>query len=231
MRIDIPMGLTCKAGPDVLKLLETLGPNAKDKLSDKAENQEIKEILRSAMEENLQKRTALVTNNDSINPTDSTNNPKNTKTKAKGKNKKRKIKKDSPEDFVFPKKTARPVSSSVSEPVTTANSFSDLEPEKEQAQVVVDDNTTEIPKPKPPSPIHLMIKKNIRDQLKIIYQTFPNLQNKSSGKFIKLLANDDIEYHELTQLLEADKDFEFYVIKPKINKPIKIVIKGLPIFT
>ncbi|GFX34258.1 uncharacterized protein TNCV_3226081 [Trichonephila clavipes] len=76
-----------------------------------------------------------------------------------------------------------------------------------------------------------MIKENIRDQLRIIYQKYPKLNNKSSGKLIRLLANDDIEYHELTQMLEADKDFEFYVIEPKINKPIKIVIKGLPIFT
>ncbi|GFY61840.1 hypothetical protein TNIN_43501 [Trichonephila inaurata madagascariensis] len=41
--------------------------------------------------------------------------------------KKRKLKKDSVEDFVFPKKTARPVSPSISEPVATNNSFSDLE--------------------------------------------------------------------------------------------------------
>ncbi|GFY02877.1 transposable element Tcb2 transposase [Trichonephila clavipes] len=39
-------------------------------------------------------------NNDIINPTDSTNNPKNTKTKAKGKNIKTKNQKDSSEDFV-----------------------------------------------------------------------------------------------------------------------------------
>ncbi|GFV16960.1 uncharacterized protein TNCV_4962221 [Trichonephila clavipes] len=40
---------------------------------------------------------------------------------AKNKKKKRKIKKDSAEDFVFPKKTARPVSPLISEPVTVNN--------------------------------------------------------------------------------------------------------------
>ncbi|GFW20249.1 hypothetical protein TNCV_1855731 [Trichonephila clavipes] len=102
----------------------------------------MKVILRTALEETLQKEADLVSelrslppcptfncscnlkiantlslvneesstskaSEDSNNPTDSTNNSKNIKTKAKGKNKKRKIKKDSPEDFVFPKKNCQ----------------------------------------------------------------------------------------------------------------------------
>ncbi|GFT16733.1 nucleic-acid-binding protein from transposon X-element [Trichonephila clavipes] len=78
---------------------------------------------------------------------------------------------DSVEDFVFPKKTARPVS------------------------------------------------------------PLPNITNKSSGEFIKLITNDIEEYHALTNFLEKEKDFEFFSLKPKPIKPIKIVIKGLPIFT
>ncbi|GFU36991.1 PRE_C2HC domain-containing protein [Trichonephila clavipes] len=35
----------------------------------------------------------------------------------------------------------------------------------------------------------------------------------------------------LTHYLESDKDFEYFCIKPKLEKPIKVVIKGLPIFT
>ncbi|GFS87067.1 hypothetical protein TNCV_798081 [Trichonephila clavipes] len=61
-----------------------------DKLPDTAENQE---ILRTALKETLQKKANLnqvlereresKASNDSINPTDNTNNPKNIKTKAK----------------------------------------------------------------------------------------------------------------------------------------------------
>ncbi|GFT93817.1 transposable element Tcb1 transposase [Trichonephila clavipes] len=40
--------------------------------------------------------------------------------------KKRKIKEDSAEDFVFPEKTARPVSPSVSEPVATKTTVSQI---------------------------------------------------------------------------------------------------------
>ncbi|GFW01908.1 uncharacterized protein TNCV_3028791 [Trichonephila clavipes] len=80
---------------------------------------------------------------------------------AKNKNKKRKInKKDSVEDFVFPKKTARPVSPLPSEPVTVNNSFSDLESENDKDQVAPEENNeTAPPKPKPPPSIHLTIKK------------------------------------------------------------------------
>ncbi|GFT49137.1 hypothetical protein TNCV_3262391 [Trichonephila clavipes] len=96
-----------------------------DKLPDTAENQEMKEILRAALEETLRKKADLVkpsikkAKQDSNNSTDNTSTSKITKPKAKGKNKKRKIKKDSSEDFVCPKKTARPVS-----PLLTPNSQS-----------------------------------------------------------------------------------------------------------
>ncbi|GFV26451.1 uncharacterized protein TNCV_3361041 [Trichonephila clavipes] len=104
--------------------------------------------------------------------------------KKKKKKKKRKInKKDYVEDFVFPtKKTARPVSFLPSEPVTVNKSFSDLESKNDKDQVAPEENNETAPsKPKPPLPIHLKIKKNIRDQLKSIYQKFPDITNKSSG--------------------------------------------------
>ncbi|GFU17039.1 hypothetical protein TNCV_2479861 [Trichonephila clavipes] len=62
--------------------------------------------------------------------------------------KKRKLKKDSVEDFVFPKKTARPASSSISEPVAANNSFSDLEEDEEQV-VEEEAKIAEVPKSKP----------------------------------------------------------------------------------
>ncbi|GFU56052.1 uncharacterized protein TNCV_3405161 [Trichonephila clavipes] len=110
------------------------------------------------------------------------------------KKKKRKInKKDYVEDFVFPKKTARPVLPLPSEPVTVNKSFSDLESKNDKDQVAPEENNeTAPPKPKPPPPIHLKIKKNIRNQLKSIYQKFPGITNKSSVEFIKLIANDRV---------------------------------------
>ncbi|GFX18931.1 uncharacterized protein TNCV_322361 [Trichonephila clavipes] len=77
------------------------------------------------------------------------------------KNKKRKInKKDSVEDFVFPKKTARSVSPLPSEPVTVNNSFSDLESENDKDQVALEENNeTAPPKPKPLPQFFLKLRK------------------------------------------------------------------------
>ncbi|GFV07031.1 uncharacterized protein TNCV_2664101 [Trichonephila clavipes] len=186
---------------------------------DTDDNHEMKAILRASIDDTQRKK--------GYNAPTNANNAKN-----KNKNKKRKInKKDSVEDFAFPKKTARPVSPLPSEPVTVNNSFSDLESENDKDQVAPEENNeTAPPKSKPPPPIHLKMKKNLRDQLKSIYQKFPDITKKSSGEFIKLISND-IEYHALTNFLEQDKDFEFFSLKPKPIKPIKIVIKELPIFT
>ncbi|GFU07897.1 PRE_C2HC domain-containing protein [Trichonephila clavipes] len=117
------------------------------------------------------------------------------------------------------------------EPVATINSFSDLEYEEIKDQDKTDQvKTIEIPKPKPPNPIHLKIKDNFRTQLKLIYQNFTGITNKTSGEFVKLFTKDDDEHHNLRRFLQGNKDFEFFSVKPKTNKPIKVVIKGLPIF-
>ncbi|GFS56305.1 hypothetical protein TNIN_35191 [Trichonephila inaurata madagascariensis] len=75
--------------------------------------------------------------------TPSASTPPKNKKKIK---KRKKKKKGSVEDFVYPKNTARPVSPSVSDPVATNNSFSDLEEDK--GQVVVEEvKTAEVTKP------------------------------------------------------------------------------------
>ncbi|GFU84137.1 uncharacterized protein TNCV_4504361 [Trichonephila clavipes] len=154
----------------------------------------------------------------------------NSTPKNKKKFKKRKLKKGSVEDFVFPKKTARPASPSISEPVAITNSFSDLEEDKNQ-EIEEEAKIAVVPNPRPPQPIHLKIKENFRTQIKLIYQNFPEINSKNSGKFIKPFTKDVDEKHKLTNFLESDKDFEFFCVKPKSEKPIKVVIKGLPIFT
>ncbi|GFV33305.1 uncharacterized protein TNCV_1498261 [Trichonephila clavipes] len=157
----------------------------------------------------------------------------NTKNKKKKKRKQKKAKKkDSVEDFVFPKKTVRPASPSISEPIATANSFSDLVEDQNKVTEDKEAKIAVVPKPRAPQPIHLKIKENIfRSQIKSIFQKFPDTITKNSGKFVKLNTKDVDEKHKLTQFLESDKNFEFFCTKPKLNKPIKVVIKGLPIFT
>ncbi|GFX74045.1 uncharacterized protein TNCV_4475431 [Trichonephila clavipes] len=94
--------------------------------------------------------------------------------------KKRKIKKDSVEDFVFPTKTARPASPSNSEQIAIANNFSDLTVDQNQVIEEKEAKIADIPNPRPLQPIHLKITKNFRNQIKSIYQKFPETTNKTS---------------------------------------------------
>ncbi|GFV33963.1 uncharacterized protein TNCV_2613611 [Trichonephila clavipes] len=93
----------------------------------------------------------------------------NRKGNKKKLSKKRKNKgKESTEEFIFPKKTARPVSpTSTQDPIETSNNFSDLEQDVEHPLPTANQVTTEVVTPKItlPHPIMLKIKKNFREQI------------------------------------------------------------------
>ncbi|GFV84028.1 HTH_Tnp_Tc3_2 domain-containing protein [Trichonephila clavipes] len=166
------------------------------------------------------------------NVSESTLDKTNHNVKKKKQNKKRKNRtKESSEEFIFPKKTARPVSPiSTQDPIETKNNFSDLEQDVEHPlptnENVISETIT--PPTKPPYPVMLKIKDNFRDQMKLIINKFPNLRNRIVGDVVKMFSNDQEERRSLIQFLKTDIDFEFYVIDVKKDKPIKAVIKGLP---
>ncbi|GFT60693.1 uncharacterized protein TNCV_3584101 [Trichonephila clavipes] len=141
---------------------------------------------------------------------------------------KRKNTKNNSDDFVFPSKTARPTTpTKVLEPVEVQNSYDNYYYLVEDPEINVPE-TNDKPTPSPPQPIFLKIKDNYRDQLNKIMQKFPNVKSKSSGKHIKLNTDCYVEHKELIDFMDEDRDIEFYVIKPKESKPIKVVVKGLP---
>ncbi|GFU19749.1 nucleic-acid-binding protein from transposon X-element [Trichonephila clavipes] len=167
----------------------------------------------------------------SLPPPDIENKIKtNSKSKKKLSKKRKQKGKDSTEEFFFPKKTARPISPILTQdPIETNNSFSDLEQDVEHpppTEIV----TTEVVTPKitPPNPIMLKIKENFREQIKCISDNFPNLRNRIVNDVVKMFSNDHEEYRKLKHFLEANNDFEFYILKRQKEKPIKAVIKGLP---
>ncbi|GFX50339.1 uncharacterized protein TNCV_338741 [Trichonephila clavipes] len=156
----------------------------------------------------------------------------NSKSNKKKLSKKRKSKgKESTEEFIFPKKAARPVSpTSTQDPIETNNNFSDLEQDVENPLSTEKRVTTEVVTPKKtlPHPIMLKIKKNFREQIKCMSEKFPKIRNRITNDVVKMFTNDPEEYRTLIHFLVSDKEFEFYVINRKIVKPIKAVIKGLP---
>ncbi|GFS68365.1 hypothetical protein TNCV_3000491 [Trichonephila clavipes] len=138
---------------------------------------------------------------------------------------KKKNTKNNSDDFVFPSKSARPTTpTKVLEPVEVHNSYDNLDEDPE----INATETPDKPAPPPPQPIFLKIKDNYREQLNKIMQKFPNVKSKSSGKNIKLNTDCHFEHQEIIDFMDEDREFEFYVFKPKETKPIKVVVKGLP---
>ncbi|GFU90281.1 nucleic-acid-binding protein from transposon X-element [Trichonephila clavipes] len=63
--------------------------------------------------------------------------------------------------------------------------------------------------------------------MKTLNDIYPELRSKLTGKYIKLLTDTDEERRELLHKLD-ELEFQYFAIKPKAERPIKVVIKGLP---
>ncbi|GFT85447.1 hypothetical protein TNCV_497911 [Trichonephila clavipes] len=123
--------------------------------------------------------------------------------------------KESTEVFIFPKKTARPISpTSTQDTIETNNPYSDLEQDVEHPLSTDKQVITEVVTPKRtlPHPIMLKINDNFREQIKRISEKFPSLRNRITNDVVKMFTNDHEEYRSLIHFLESDKEFEFYII-------------------
>ncbi|GFT88079.1 hypothetical protein TNCV_3718631 [Trichonephila clavipes] len=115
----------------------------------------------------------------------------------------------------------------------TGNKFSNLKDQEIAAtsnDITVNDDsppTTNANKTYLPPPVMLKSSKHIRDHMKVITKAFPKIRSKLSGELIKLYTDNSIVYHKLLQLLDHEK-YQYHVITPKAERPIKVVVKGLP---
>ncbi|GFW56125.1 putative RNA-directed DNA polymerase from transposon X-element [Trichonephila clavipes] len=78
-----------------------------------------------------------------------------------------------------------------------------------------------------PPPIFLEISNEYREQMKTLNKKFPALRSKMTGEYLKLYTDTDEQYDNLQAFLEST-NFRFFSITPKKDRPIKVVIKGLP---
>ncbi|GFW96308.1 hypothetical protein TNCV_572791 [Trichonephila clavipes] len=119
---------------------------------------------------------------------------------------KRKSEKEDSEGFAFPKKTARPTTpTKVLEPLQTKNNFESLTPDPDPIIKMATENIAS--KPTAPHPITLKVSKNYREQIKIITETFPDLQIKTAGDYFKLYPNNIDQSRSLSHFLESDNQF------------------------
>ncbi|GFS63819.1 nucleic-acid-binding protein from transposon X-element [Trichonephila clavipes] len=84
-----------------------------------------------------------------------------------------------------------------------------------------------IQSPKLPPPIMLLITDDLRSHLKALTGKMPTLRIKTAGKYVKLYTDTQTQHDTLKQLLEVLK-YPFYTFTPKHERPIKVVLKGLP---
>ncbi|GFW26040.1 hypothetical protein TNCV_3317121 [Trichonephila clavipes] len=77
-----------------------------------------------------------------------------------------------------------------------------------------------------PPPLMLKITANYRVQVDI-KKFYPNLKLKTTGEYIKL-DSDTVEQNRIIAHTLENLNYQFYVIKLKNERSIKIVIKGLP---
>ncbi|GFT51096.1 hypothetical protein TNCV_4490681 [Trichonephila clavipes] len=78
-----------------------------------------------------------------------------------------------------------------------------------------------------PPPIMLFVEKNYKAQMAAITKAFPKIRSRLTGEFLKLYTDSAEERRMAVQHLKLLK-FQFYTIKSKEERPIKVVIKGLP---
>ncbi|GFV58589.1 nucleic-acid-binding protein from transposon X-element [Trichonephila clavipes] len=154
------------------------------------------------------------------------------------------LKRKDEEDFEFPplRKTARKTTLEDSDDIILDNQFT-LLPNviiKQQASSQVAPSTVNLKKPtvnanvKPtqgtnalPPPVMMKITTTYREQVDTIKKYFPHLRLKTTGDYIKLYSNTDEQNTAVKHTLKS-LGYRFYVITPKNERPIKIVIKGFP---
>ncbi|GFY15050.1 nucleic-acid-binding protein from transposon X-element [Trichonephila clavipes] len=88
----------------------------------------------------------------------------------------------------------------------------------------LDEEVTVPPKIKP---IMLRYKDNYNMVLQALSRKYPKSTNKLTGQYIRIIASTMDEHREITTLLKS-KGEKFYSVPPVADRPLKVVIKGLP---
>ncbi|GFV10824.1 uncharacterized protein TNCV_4705931 [Trichonephila clavipes] len=125
-------------------------------------------------------------------------------------------------DFVFPKKIAKNNNSTQekNEQLTVKNSFAALNTANNDAEDVTQ------PQPKI-KPIFMKITPDYNLLLQEIHRTHPTAKNTHMKGYFKIEAETEDHHREITAYLTG-KSVGYYVINPPENRPLKLVIKGLP---
>ncbi|GBN59725.1 hypothetical protein AVEN_125777-1 [Araneus ventricosus] len=123
-------------------------------------------------------------------------------------------------------KNVKPIE--VTNTIKLTNKFEGLEEINDSPESSSDTNeqNKESPKPRIP-PIMLKHHDNYAKMLDAIYEKFNIEDNIFGNGFIKVYPKTAEMYQELQEFCKLN-GYEFYIIKPKEQRPFRVVIKGLP---
>ncbi|GFY54077.1 uncharacterized protein TNIN_321321 [Trichonephila inaurata madagascariensis] len=123
-------------------------------------------------------------------------------------------------DFVFPKKTIKNAPTQKKDEVVTNNSYAALNTAQADAEDV-----------SPPQykikPIFMKVIDSYNLILQELNRSHPTATNTFTKGYIKIEAQTADDHRDITNYLTS-KNLQYYVIEPPSNRPLKLVIKGLP---
>ncbi|GFT15610.1 hypothetical protein TNCV_4985502 [Trichonephila clavipes] len=131
----------------------------------------------------------------------------------------------SPNKFQLPKSNSKNLKNPGSPAIEIKSTPPGTENENTEANNSTNQSTA---KNQLPPPIMLFIEEdvNYKDQMAVITKEFPKIRSRLTGDFLKLYT-DTPEERTAVQFLRERK-FQFYTIKSKAERSIKVVINGLP---
>ncbi|GFW56109.1 zinc finger protein [Trichonephila clavipes] len=90
-------------------------------------------------------------------------------------------------------------------------------------------NEIEVPVIKKPRilPFFISPKGDWRQLVALAKLKAPSFQSQMSGRFLKVTVSDEVEYRDLSRWLETT-GVEFKSFMLKQDRPVKVVIRGLP---
>ncbi|GFV84861.1 uncharacterized protein TNCV_4298431 [Trichonephila clavipes] len=137
-----------------------------------------------------------------------------------------------PKKFAKKLKLSDPIAGT-SQPVSVQNKFSSLAGKEAEITHPPTSNQTAAPnsaRPKVPPIMFKHKKDNYKLIVKNLNKDFPDCDVKLAGKYLKIFTQSSDEHRIVAEYLK-EKSEEFYVIDPPDSRPLKIVIKGLPVST
>ncbi|GFU47415.1 nucleic-acid-binding protein from transposon X-element [Trichonephila clavipes] len=127
----------------------------------------------------------------------------------------------SPNKFNIPKEL---------QPNNVENPGSTIDERNTNSQRVENGSTNQVPAQNQlPAPIMLFIDEELsyKAQMAAITKEFPKIRSRLTGEYLKLYTDTAEERRSAVQLLKKLK-YQFYTFKSKAERPIKVVIKGIP---